>query len=161
MRQMTWLWLAILMLAISACGSPEQPAGKPGTPAVASPAPPAVPPAQPVPPPPTTPLETAKPAPAAAPAAMSTPTPSAAPTAAAKPDLKKLIVRDTITLAASQGLVTLSHLSHAQEFPCATCHGENTPGKFELTKETAHALCRDCHQAKSAGPVSCAGCHKK
>jgi predicted CXXCH cytochrome family protein len=66
-----------------------------------------------------------------------------------------------ITLEASQGAVTLPHLAHAKEFPCATCHGDGTPGKFDLTKDSAHALCRDCHKAKGAGPTACGGCHKK
>jgi predicted CXXCH cytochrome family protein len=57
--------------------------------------------------------------------------------------------------------VTLPHLTHAKLFPCATCHGDGTPGKIGLTKDTAHALCRDCHKAKGAGPTACGGCHKK
>jgi predicted CXXCH cytochrome family protein len=70
-------------------------------------------------------------------------------------------VADTLILEASQGNVTLHHLAHAQKFPCATCHGEAAPGKIDLTKETAHTLCRDCHKAKGAGPTACGGCHKK
>jgi len=66
-----------------------------------------------------------------------------------------------VILPASQGQVTLPHLVHAKLFPCATCHGDGTPGKIDLTKDTAHELCRDCHKAKGAGPTACGGCHKK
>ena len=161
MRPLIWLWLAVLVVSLNACDSPEQPAGKSAPPVVTTPAP--APPAQPVPPPAATPAAATKPA-AAIPPATPAPAPApapAAPAATAKPDLKKLVVRDTITLPASQGPVTLSHLAHAREFPCATCHGDGTPGKFTLTKDTAHALCRDCHQTRGAGPTGCSGCHKQ
>ncbi|MCM2263955.1 MAG: cytochrome c family protein [Desulfuromonadales bacterium] len=68
---------------------------------------------------------------------------------------------DNLILPASQGQVSFPHLAHAKSFPCATCHGNGTPGKIDLTKDTAHALCRDCHKAKSKGPTACGDCHKK
>lgn len=81
--------------------------------------------------------------------------------AATKPAVKLPAVPDTVTLAASQGEVTLSHLTHAKRFPCASCHGEATPGKLALGKEAAHTLCRDCHQSRGTGPTDCSGCHQK
>jgi hypothetical protein len=104
----------------------------------------------------------AAPASPAAPVVPTTPAPVAQPAPPpAKPASKMPTVPNTMTLAASQGQVTLSHLSHAKLFPCATCHGEATPGKLDLDKDTAHALCRDCHQAKGTGPTACGDCHKK
>jgi predicted CXXCH cytochrome family protein len=44
---------------------------------------------------------------------------------------------------------------------CKTCHGEGTPAKIELEKDAAHALCKDCHKTKGAGPTKCGDCHKK
>ena len=140
---------------LCACGSPEQPPAKPPTPVAAAPAQPAAPP-PPAPAKPAVPVaaETVK-APSAPAPAMPAPSP-----ATAKP-AKPAAVADVLILPASQGKVTLHHLRHAQKFPCATCHGEATPGKLQLTKDTAHELCRDCHQAKGAGPTGCNGCHQK
>jgi hypothetical protein len=41
------------------------------------------------------------------------------------------------------------------------CHGEGTPAKIELDKDKAHALCKECHTTKGAGPTKCGDCHKK
>ena len=171
MRLALWLVSVATAALICACGSPEQPPAKPSTPVATAPAqPPAAPPPAPViskeAPKPAAPVAAEAAKPAAAPAASeatkpaATPAKPAPPPAAAKPS-KPAAVADTLILPASQGKVTLHHLGHAQKFPCATCHGEATPGKLKLTKETAHALCRDCHQAKGAGPTGCSGCHQK
>ena len=184
MRQMLWLMLLVAAMVITGCGSQEQPPAKPAAPVAATPAQPAAPPPAPVPQPavippaaptPAVPVATeapkppaapvaAKPAPAPAEPKPAAAAPAAAPSAApAKPAAaaKPPTVADTLVLEASQGKVTLPHLAHAKMFPCATCHGEAAPGKIGLTKETAHALCRDCHKAKGAGPTACPGCHKK
>ena len=84
-----------------------------------------------------------------------------APSAAAKPVAKSAAVPDTITLNASQGVVTLPHLAHAKRLNCATCHSEIEPGQTAWDKDTAHAYCRDCHMTQGGGPTTCAGCHKK
>lgn len=180
MIRMPFVVLAVTCLFITACGqeqpSPAQPKpeAKPTVaPAAPAPAAPAVRPAAPtVPAPPSPPAEAFKPAapaaempktsePATAPAKPAAPAAPVAPTTSAKPAVKLPAVPDTLTLTASQGQVTLPHLAHAKLFPCATCHGDGTPGKIELTKDTAHALCRDCHKAKGAGPTACGECHKK
>ena len=176
MRQITWTLLAAGSLLAAACGSQEQPAVKPAPPAATTIAQPAPAPAEPAVPPTTAPAQPTKPAaavateaakpPAAPVAAKPAPAPAEpkpAAAAAAKPAaaVKLPTVADSLVLAASQGNVTLPHLAHAKLFPCATCHGEATPGKIGLTKDTAHALCRDCHKAKGAGPTACGDCHKK
>ena len=178
MRIRAWIMLAAAVLAVTACGSPEQPPAKSAPPAVTTTAPapaPATPPLLAVPPvsvaeppPPTT-----SPAPAPSPppplpdkpaAAVAEPSkapvvaPAPVPQQPAAPTAK---IPDSVSLAASQGQVTLSHLAHAKSFPCATCHLDGPPGKISLTKDTAHELCRDCHKAKGAGPTTCTGCHKK
>ena len=174
MRQMLWVVAVVVAMIISGCGSPEQPPAKPPVPVAATPAQPVAPPPAIAPqesPKPAAPAVSAavkpeaapvaaKPAPAPVapkPAVVTPPVAPAKPAAAAKPPA----VADILVLPASQGKVTLPHLAHAKQFPCATCHGEATPGKIDLTKETAHALCRDCHKAKGAGPTACGECHKK
>jgi nitrate/TMAO reductase-like tetraheme cytochrome c subunit len=68
---------------------------------------------------------------------------------------------DTVTLEAKNGNVTFNHKKHSESMECKICHGEGTPGKLELDKDKAHALCKDCHTTKAAGPTKCGDCHKK
>jgi len=68
---------------------------------------------------------------------------------------------EQLTLEASYGNISFPHGTHAASFACTTCHGEGTPAAFGLTKETAHPLCKGCHQEQGAGPTACTGCHKK
>jgi cytochrome c553 len=68
---------------------------------------------------------------------------------------------DTVTLEAKNGNVTFNHKKHSESMECKICHGEGTPGKLELDKDMAHALCKDCHTTKAAGPTKCGDCHKK
>jgi type 1 fimbria pilin len=68
---------------------------------------------------------------------------------------------DTVTLTAKNGNVTFNHKKHSESMECKICHGEGTPGKLELDKDKAHALCKDCHTTKAAGPTKCGDCHKK
>ena len=143
--------------AVPAAPAPSAPAAEPAKPAVSVAEAPKTP-APVAPAAPAAPVAPAKPAAAAAPAAPAAPSPPPAPE---KPAAKEIDVVATVILPASQGQVTLPHLVHAKMFPCATCHGDGTPGKIGLTKDTAHALCRDCHKAKGAGPTACGGCHKK
>ena len=173
MRWTIWMLLATAVLLAGACGSQEQPPAKPDKPVAPATAtqppatvPPAVVPAKPAEPPPAVPAQPAKPTaistqPDKTAGSAPSPTPPPAVKAPAKAEAPGSKVPDTLTLPASQGPVTLPHLVHAKAFPCATCHGNGTPGKIGLTKETAHALCRDCHKAKGAGPTACTGCHKK
>lgn len=176
MMRMLFIALTLTGLVLVGCGQnqpspPAQPKPEAKPPAEASapqptaPVPTASPAVQPTPAPqpPPAPPETTKPVEAAKPAAapIAAPAVPAAPPAPAKPAVKIPNVPDTLILPASQGQITLPHLAHAKLFPCATCHGDGTPGKIGLTKDTAHALCRDCHKAKGAGPTACGACHKK
>jgi DNA polymerase III gamma/tau subunit len=84
---------------------------------------------------------------------------SAAATAAKK--ASDIVPPETIKLENKFGTVTLTHKFHAETYGCPTCHGDNTPGPFELTKDLAHSsMCKDCHQG-SGGPVKCTECHVK
>ncbi len=70
-----------------------------------------------------------------------------------------------VTLNAKNGNVTFNHKAH-QGQGCKKCHGEGAPGKIELNKDKAHALCGDCHAEKAKGPSpkdakACTTCHKK
>jgi predicted CXXCH cytochrome family protein len=68
---------------------------------------------------------------------------------------------DSVTLEAKNGNVTFNHKGHSASMDCKTCHGEGTPAKIDLNKDSAHALCMDCHKTKGAGPTKCGECHKK
>ena len=68
-----------------------------------------------------------------------------------------------VVLPAKPGNVTFNHKAH-QGQGCKKCHGEGTPSKIELTKDTAHKLCTECHKEKAKGPTDtakCGSCHKK
>ena len=68
---------------------------------------------------------------------------------------------DTVTMNAKNGNVTFNHKAHAAAGGCKACHGEGAPAKLTLGKDAAHKLCKECHQAKKAGPTKCGDCHKK
>jgi cytoskeletal protein RodZ len=170
MRALIRMLSVIVTLMVVACGSQEQPVASPAPPPATAPVSPATPPAEPVAPAPapsSEPVQAVTEAPkvvAEAPKAV-TEAPKAVTEApkvvAPAPAPVSIDVPELVTLEASQGPVTLSHLDHAKAFPCATCHGDGTPGALRLGKDAAHTLCRDCHKAKGAGPTSCTGCHKK
>ncbi|SEA09023.1 hypothetical protein SAMN05660420_01173 [Desulfuromusa kysingii] len=67
---------------------------------------------------------------------------------------------ETVVIENKNGNVTLPHAEHGEMYGCATCHGDNPPGPFELGKDTAHKLCKDCHK-EQGGPTKCSGCHVK
>lgn len=164
MIRMLAVVLTLTGLLLSACGQDAPPKAQPQP--AAKPAAAAPPAAAPLPAAQVNPAPPASPAPPAAPAVPAPASPPlaakpAAPAGPVKPEARKITVPDSFTLPASQGKVTFPHLVHARLFPCATCHGDGTPGKIGLDKETAHALCRDCHKAKGNGPTACGGCHQK
>jgi predicted CXXCH cytochrome family protein len=64
------------------------------------------------------------------------------------------------TLQAKNGNVTFQHSTHAA-VKCDVCHGAAAPAKVDLTKDSAHALCVECHKKEAKGPAKCAECHKK
>ena len=69
-----------------------------------------------------------------------------------------------VVLPAKPGNVTFNHKAH-QGQGCKKCHGDGAPGKIELNKDKAHALCTECHKAAgNKGPQdtkTCNVCHKK
>ena len=69
-------------------------------------------------------------------------------------------ISEILVIKSERGDVTLTHAEHGKLYSCASCHGDAVPGAFELGKDTAHAMCKDCHKEKG-GPVTCGGCHKK
>lgn len=77
---------------------------------------------------------------------------AAAPAFAAAPD--------KVTLPAKNGNVTFDHKAHTGRADCKACH-EGEPGKMKLGKDSAHKLCKGCHESKAAGPTKCGDCHKK
>ena len=66
-----------------------------------------------------------------------------------------------IILEASYGNITFPHALHAGNYACKVCHGDATPADFDITKDVAHKLCKDCHKKEGVGPTACSGCHKK
>lgn len=71
------------------------------------------------------------------------------------------LAMDSVVLPAKNGDVTFNHKAHSEMMECKVCHGEGTPAKIDLNKDSAHALCKDCHKTKGAGPTKCGDCHKK
>lgn len=71
------------------------------------------------------------------------------------------IASDSIVMKAKNGDVTFNHKAHSGSMDCKVCHGDAKPSKIELDKDAAHALCKDCHSKKGAGPTKCGECHKK
>jgi cytoskeletal protein RodZ len=68
---------------------------------------------------------------------------------------------EILVLENNYGAVSFTHAWHGQQLGCTTCHGEATPGPFELGKDRGHALCKECHAAQKQGPTKCGDCHKK
>ena len=68
---------------------------------------------------------------------------------------------EMVVIDNTNGKVTLPHRAHGKSLGCATCHGDKEPGRIELDKKKAHALCKDCHQREGKGPTNCSGCHEK
>ncbi len=68
---------------------------------------------------------------------------------------------DMMTMKAKNGDVTFNHKVHGDTATCKACHGESTPGKLTLGMDSAHKLCKGCHESKKAGPTKCMECHKK
>jgi predicted CXXCH cytochrome family protein len=62
---------------------------------------------------------------------------------------------------ASFGKVTFDHPDHGKRNKCAACHKTDPPARIALAKESAHALCKGCHEQKAAGPTKCNACHDK
>ena len=80
-----------------------------------------------------------------------TPPPSSAPKAP-----------EVVTYPASMGKVTFTHATHAARLDCGKCHTTDPPQKIAIDKESAHALCKGCHQVMGGNaPTGCTGCHKK
>ncbi|WP_432823083.1 cytochrome c3 family protein [Trichloromonas sp.] len=69
------------------------------------------------------------------------------------------LATDTVVMEAKNGNVTFNHKTHADQLGCEACH-QGEPAMIELDKNSAHALCKDCHKAQS-GPTKCGDCHKK
>ena len=67
---------------------------------------------------------------------------------------------ETLIIKNKKDNVTLSHAEHGKLYGCASCHGDATPGPFELGKKTAHTMCKGCHK-EQGGPTKCNDCHKK
>ena len=66
---------------------------------------------------------------------------------------------DRVIMPAANGDVTFDHKRHSESMACRICHGEGAPGRVEMNREKAHALCRHCHHRKLTGPVRCRDCH--
>ncbi len=68
---------------------------------------------------------------------------------------------DGAKMPSKNGEITFNHSKH-KDVKCETCHAGNAAGgKLELTKDTGHKLCQDCHKANKdkGASVSCKSCH--
>ncbi|MDH5297985.1 MAG: cytochrome c family protein [Desulfobulbaceae bacterium] len=68
---------------------------------------------------------------------------------------------ETVVIDNKNGKVTLPHAKHGNAFGCVPCHGDAPPNPFKMGKDTAHKVCKGCHQEKGKGPSQCSGCHVK
>lgn len=128
--------------APTAVKPPAPAATGPAAVAAPTPAPPVV--AAPAPVPPIVPhAEAAKPAPA----------PERKPAAPTGPA--------TVVYPGTMGKVTFTHAAHGKKLGCASCHGAGTPQKIALTRDSAHQLCKGCHEKQAVGPTKCQLCHIK
>lgn len=156
MKKRAWVFaLAVLLPTLAACGKEETKAPVADKPAM-TPAP-----ALPTPPAPVSVPEVEKvPAPAA-PAAL--PPPSESPKVAAPVPAPPVATPAPVTVLykTKNGDVTFAHQAHGTMLGCPACHGANVPAKIELDMDSAHKLCKGCHQEKGAGPTKCPDCHKK
>ena len=88
-----------------------------------------------------------------------TPPPPAVRTKAAPPAGPK--PPGIVVFPTSFGKVTFDHPGHGKRNACTACHKTGPPTKIALTKDSAHALCKGCHEQKTAGPTKCTVCHIK
>lgn len=67
---------------------------------------------------------------------------------------------EPVKLPNKNGEVVFNHATH-KDVKCATCHGNDTGGKIELTKESGHKMCQDCHKANKdkGAKITCKSCH--
>ncbi|AJF05828.1 cytochrome c3 family protein [Geoalkalibacter subterraneus] len=69
--------------------------------------------------------------------------------------------QDMYSYEAKNGAVPFDHKMHSEEVSCEECHGEGTPAKIEIDKDSAHGdACKNCHKAQG-GPTKCGDCHIK
>ena len=69
-------------------------------------------------------------------------------------------VSEFVVFEGKKGAVTLTHAEHGKQYGCVVCHGDVTPGAYELGKSKAHTMCKGCHKV-DGGPVKCGACHIK
>ena len=68
---------------------------------------------------------------------------------------------DVIDLPAKNGNVKFNHKAHGAQ-GCTKCHADAKGGKIEgFAKDSAHKLCKGCHEEMKKGPTKCGECHKK
>lgn len=67
---------------------------------------------------------------------------------------------DMVSIPNQRGTVIFPHKSHADTIGnCRRCH-DRKGGKIQgLGKKWAHKVCKGCHLALLAGPVTCDRCH--
>jgi predicted CXXCH cytochrome family protein len=69
-----------------------------------------------------------------------------------------------MTFETKNGKVAFPHKAHqdAMKGDCKGCHADGKGGKIAgWSKDSAHALCKKCHETEHKGPTKCADCHKK
>ena len=66
----------------------------------------------------------------------------------------------TLATEAGKKPATFPHAAHQERIESDTCHKDAnyTPGAW--TKDSGHALCKDCHKANKAS-TKCGTCHPK
>lgn len=79
--------------------------------------------------------------------------------AAATPSLAAKTPENITFETTKAGSVQFPHKLHAAR-GCRSCHPA-APAKLGLVKDTAHALCKGCHETQGKGPTKCDGCHRR
>lgn len=64
----------------------------------------------------------------------------------------------TLTTAEAKKPAVFPHAKHQEKQECDKCHKDPNYTKGAWTKDSGHALCKNCHQANGAD-TKCATCH--
>lgn len=66
----------------------------------------------------------------------------------------------TLSTEAGKKPAVFPHAAHQEKIECDKCHKDANYTAGAWTKDSGHALCKDCHKENGA-PTKCGTCHPK
>ena len=66
----------------------------------------------------------------------------------------------TLETAEAKKPAVFPHAAHQERIECDKCHKDANYTAGAWTKDSGHALCKDCHKAEGAS-TKCGSCHPK